>query len=80
MNRIRNILAFMVIGGALLGPCAIAALAAAADQPPAEVEEGQPKKAELSLWDLLKKGGYVMIPLAICSIAGLTSSFELRNY
>ena len=72
LNRIRNILAFMVIGEALLGPFAIAAQAA--DPPPAEVEGGQPKKAELSLWDLLKKGGYVMIPLAICSIAGLASS------
>ena len=55
MNRIRNILAYMVIGGALLGPFAIAALAAVEGQLPPEVEEGQPKKAELSLWDLLKK-------------------------
>ena len=75
MNKIRNILAYMVIIWAILGPFTIAALAGAADQPVA-VEEGQPKKAELSIWDLLKKGGYVMIPLAICSIAGLASSFE----
>ncbi|MDP7012204.1 MAG: MotA/TolQ/ExbB proton channel family protein [Verrucomicrobiota bacterium] len=74
MNRIRNILAYMVIGGALLGPFAIATLAAV--PPPAAGEESQPKKAKLSLWDLLKKGGYVMVPLAICSIAGLASSFE----
>ena len=75
MNKIRNILAYMVIIWAILGPFTIAALAGAADQPVA-VEEGQSKKAELSLWDLLKKGGYVMVPLAICSIAGLASSFE----
>ena len=55
MNKIRNILAYMVIIWAILGPFTIAALAGAADQPVA-VEEGQPKKAELSLWESFEEG------------------------
>ena len=75
MNKSRQVVACIVVAVALLGPFAIAVLGA----PPAPAEANQDqakKKDELSLWQLLQKGGYVMIPLAICSIVGLASSFE----
>jgi biopolymer transport protein ExbB len=75
MNRLRQVIACIVVAVALLGPLAIAALGA--PPAPAGAKQDQTKKKdELSLWQLLQKGGYVMIPLAICSIAGLASSFE----
>ena len=49
MNKIRNILAYMVIIWAILGPFTIAALAGAADQPVA-VEEGQSKHPYFSFY------------------------------
>ena len=75
MNRLKQVIASIVVAVALLGPFAILALGA----PPAQAEAKQDqikKNEELSLWQLLQKGGYIMIPLAICSIAGLASSFE----
>ncbi|MDP7010319.1 MAG: MotA/TolQ/ExbB proton channel family protein [Verrucomicrobiota bacterium] len=75
MNRLRQFFAYVVIAWTLLGPLGL--VVQAAPQPVAEAGQEQAKKKDkLSLWQLLGKGGYIMIPLAICSVVGLASSFE----
>ena len=76
IKMIRQVVAILILAAALLGP----AVALAADPPdgqPAGGEQaGKKTKEKLSLLQLLQKGGFVMVPLALCSIAGLASSVE----
>ena len=72
----RQVVAILILAAALLAPAVVLAADAAEGQPADGQQAGQKTKEKLSLLQLLQKGGYVMVPLALCSIAGLASSVE----
>lgn len=63
------------LAGAGLVLIAVAAIAGQATPPPAQAE-GSLLSLSPNVWDLLKKGGYTMIPIGLCSIISLAVVLE----
>ncbi len=51
--------------------CVVASLQAQTPAPEAPKGEAAPAMREKTLWDQIKQGGWVMVPIALCSIATL---------